>query len=56
MGSGHSGLGLAIVSELVQAHGGTVSVRSTREEGTMFSVRLPQHGSAAAAALQREDA
>ena len=55
-GSGHSGLGLAIVSELVQAHGGTVSVRSTREEGTVFSVRLPQHGSAAAAALQREDA
>ena len=40
----HSGLGLAIVSELVQAHGGNMSVRSTREAGTMFAARLPRGG------------
>ena len=54
-GSGHSGLGLAIVGELVQAHGGTVEVRSTREEGTAFIVRLPQYGARAATAFQGED-
>ena len=40
----HSGLGLAIVSELVQAHGGNMSVRSTREAGTTFAARLPRGG------------
>lgn len=37
----HSGLGLSIVSELVQAQGGTVSVQSSQDAGTVFSVRLP---------------
>ena len=40
-GGGHSGLGLAIVAELVQAHEGTVVVRSSSEQGTVFTVRLP---------------
>ncbi len=40
-GSGHSGLGLAIVAELVQAHEGTVAVRSSSDEGTVFTVSLP---------------
>ncbi len=40
----HAGLGLAIVSELVHAHGGRLSVESTREHGTMFAVRLPRGG------------
>lgn len=40
-GSGHSGLGLAIVAELVQAHDGTVQVRSGAAEGTTFTVTLP---------------
>ena len=37
-----SGLGLMIVREIVEAHGGTVAVRSTVGEGTTFSVKLPR--------------
>lgn len=37
----HRGLGLSIVHELVQAHGGNVSVDSSHERGTTFSVFLP---------------
>ncbi|MBV9293892.1 MAG: sensor histidine kinase [Frankiales bacterium] len=36
-----SGIGLAIVADLVQAHRGTVSVTSTVGEGSCFLVRLP---------------
>jgi PAS domain S-box-containing protein len=36
------GLGLFIVRELVEAHGGQVTVRSTEEEGTTFTVVLPR--------------
>jgi PAS domain S-box-containing protein len=36
------GLGLYIVKHLVAAHGGTVSVRSTAQEGTTFSLTLPR--------------
>jgi PAS domain S-box-containing protein len=36
------GLGLFIVKYLVGAHGGTVAVRSTAEEGTTFEVTLPR--------------
>ncbi len=39
---GGIGLGLYIVREIVVAHGGTVKVISTREEGTTFTVRLPR--------------
>jgi signal transduction histidine kinase len=42
------GLGLAIVREIVEAHGGEVSVRSSAEEGTTFTVRLPRRLRAAA--------
>ncbi|PTL76388.1 PAS domain S-box protein [Vitiosangium sp. GDMCC 1.1324] len=37
------GLGLFIVEHLVRAHGGTVQVHSTREEGTTFTVRVPRN-------------
>ncbi|MCK9493874.1 MAG: HAMP domain-containing histidine kinase [Dehalococcoidia bacterium] len=37
----HRGLGLSIVHELVQAHHGHVSVDSSEERGTTFSVFLP---------------
>jgi signal transduction histidine kinase len=40
--SGRSiGLGLYIVDQIVRAHGGSVSARSTAEDGTTFAVRLP---------------
>ena len=38
---GGTGLGLPIVDAVVRAHGGTVAVRSTAEDGTHFSVELP---------------
>ena len=42
--SGGSGLELAIVQEIVLAHGGLVVVTSTLEKGTCFTVRLPASG------------
>ncbi len=37
-----SGIGLALVGELVALHGGTVGVRSAPGEGSSFSVRIPR--------------
>jgi signal transduction histidine kinase len=36
------GLGLYIVQHVVRAHGGTIGVTSTQEDGTTFRVRLPR--------------
>jgi PAS domain S-box-containing protein len=43
MGAG-TGLGLSIVYGVVQGHGGTISVRSSLGEGTVFAIRLPLTG------------
>ncbi|KAE9628801.1 sensor histidine kinase [Parasedimentitalea maritima] len=39
---GGSGLGLAIAAELSRGHGGSVSLRQTGPEGTIFDVCLPK--------------
>ena len=38
---GGSGLGLAIVKSIAESHGGSVSVTSTRGEGSTFVIQLP---------------
>lgn len=38
-----TGLGLAIAKELIQAHGGEISVSSSEGAGTCFTVLLPQY-------------
>lgn len=41
-GTGGTGLGLSVSYGIIQAHGGTITVKSTREVGTTFIISLPQ--------------
>ena len=40
--AGAAGLGLAIVRDIVQAHGGRVYLESTPSSGTCFTLELPR--------------
>lgn len=42
----HLGLGLYICRQIVEAHGGTLSVRSDADDGTCFTARLPRQSQA----------
>lgn len=49
-----SGLGLSIVKQVVERHGGTVTVDSTPGEGATFVVRLPRSATETSPAVDQE--
>ncbi|HUW98675.1 MAG TPA: ATP-binding protein [Acidiferrobacter sp.] len=49
---GSAGMGLAIVREMVEAHGGHITVESKVGEGTRFQITLPRHMTEAELPLQ----
>jgi signal transduction histidine kinase len=50
-----TGLGLSICRKIAEAHGGTISIRSTPGEGTQVTVDLPDCPPAAAWGTPDED-
>lgn len=49
-----TGMGLAVVHGIVTNHGGSISVRSSPREGTIFEIYLPQHSSATSCSVSLE--
>ena len=49
-----AGLGLSIVQEIVQAHGGRIGVRSQVGRGTTFELSLPLSQAAATTLMRRK--
>lgn len=48
-----TGMGLAIVRQIAQAHGGTVTVASSQDAGTQFTMSLPSGDTAMSAGAER---
>jgi signal transduction histidine kinase len=42
--NGGSGLGLAITKQIIEHHGGTIRINSTKNVGTIFVISLPTNG------------
>ncbi|WP_320778842.1 sensor histidine kinase [Streptomyces sp. CRN 30] len=53
--TGGTGLGLAIVKHVAASHGGEVTVWSAENQGSTFTLRLPEAGSSRDRARQRPD-
>jgi len=44
VGTPGTGLGLALVREIAELHGGSVTVRSAVNAGSTFTLRIPEQG------------
>ena len=53
---GESGIGLAVVKSLVEAHGGTIQVESELGQGSTFIIRLPLEASESGDQAQAQEA
>jgi len=52
---GGTGLGLPIARQIVERHGGTITLAGAEGQGTTFRIRLPRHHRSAAAPAASPD-